>query len=244
MEKELFISNLDLAKTAFNNPQKVLMIGAHPDDIDINAGGLTAALIKNKSEVNWLICTDGGGGSWDSNIDKQSLIEIRKKEQLESANILGVSRVSFLDFNDGFISFKQEDLLTNLVKKIREIKPRIVITHDPWKQYDLHADHRAVGFMTSHAVILASNNTFFKDQLDQGTESHFTPIIGYFNPEKPNMWVDITAVNEQKEQAILAHASQFSDRLSFLDELRISSENLGKEIGVRQVEAFHIEINQ
>jgi len=243
MEKELFITKSDLAKTAFIDSQRVLMIGAHPDDIDINAGGLTMALIKNKSEVDWLICTDGGGGSWDSNIEKQSLIEIRKKEQLKSANILGVSRVSFLDFNDGFISFHQENLLTNLVKKIREIKPRIVITHDPWKQYDLHADHRTVGLTTSHAIILASNNTFFKDQLDKGMESHFTPIIGYFNPEKANMWVDITALNERKEQAILVHTSQFSDRLSFLDELRIISENLGKEINVRQAEAFHIEIN-
>lgn len=243
MGKELFITNFDSKNTAFNISQRVLMIGAHPDDIEINAGGLTAALVENKSEVNWLVCTDGSGGSWDSQIDKQSLIETRKKEQSKSANILGVSRVSFLDLNDGFISFQQENLLVGLVRKIREIKPRIIITHDPWKQYELHTDHRTVGFMTSHAAILASNNSFFKDQLEQGLESHFTPIIGYFNPEKANMWVDITVLSEKKEQAILAHASQFGNRLSFLDELKTNSENLGKEINVRQVEAFHIEIN-
>lgn len=243
MKKELFIAKNNLEETTFKNPQKVLMIGAHPDDIEINAGGLTAALVENQSEVNWLVCTDGSGGSWNSQIDKQSLIETRKREQSKSANILGVSRFSFLDLNDGFVSFQQEELLTDLVKKIREIRPRMIVTHDPWKQYELHADHRAVGFVVSHAAILASNNSFFRDQLEQGLESHFTSIIGYFNPEKPNMWVDITSLNEKKEQAIMAHSSQFGNRYSFLDELKIKSENLGKEINIRQVEAFHIEIN-
>jgi len=243
MEKQLFITKFDKENILIGVPKTVLMIGAHPDDIEINAGGLTAALIKNKSQVNWLICTDGGSGSWNHKIDRQSLIKIRKKEQIDAANILEVNRVSFLDFSDGYLFDRQNDLFNNLVNKIRELKPEMIVTHDPWKQYMSHADHRIVGEMVSHAMIMASNSTLLKDNLEQKQDSHFTKYIGYFCPEVTNAWIDLSSFSKKKEQAILAHCSQYGDRLSFIDKIRQETEIIGREINVKQAEAFHIGFN-
>lgn len=232
MNNEVFIAKFDIRKLKLDSPQTVLMVGAHPDDIEINTAGLNAVLKEFGSNINWLTCSDGGSGSWDSNIDRNHLIETRRNEQLRAADLLGISRVTFLDIPDGLLMFNQQQLLEAIVKEIRDIKPRLVVTHDPWKQYELHADHRAVGFMTSHAAIMASNSSFLP-----GKDPHFTKIIGYFNPESPNLWVNIEKHSNTKDQAILQHASQFGNRTTFVDMLRVSEINASIPQG--RVEVFH-----
>jgi LmbE family N-acetylglucosaminyl deacetylase len=94
--------------------ERYLFIGPHPDDIEVGAGATAAKLAAEGKEICFLICTDGRYGDEyaPKGITENGLAELRKKEALDSAKLLGVTDVRFLGLSDGGFYSEEELYLT------------------------------------------------------------------------------------------------------------------------------------
>jgi len=197
-------------------PKIVLGIAAHPDDLDVGAGGAIAHFAAQGAEVHYLILTDGGKGSNDPTMSSAGLTEMRHAEQQAALEVVGGKSISFLDYPDGELEITME-LKKQIVKAIRTIKPDVVITMDPTVIYSAangiinHPDHRAAGQATLDAVFpLARDRLTFPELYKEGYEPHKTPTILLVNFNEGNFAIDISSTFETKLAAINAHTSQFN----------------------------------
>jgi hypothetical protein len=110
--------------------RRALVVAAHPDDADFGAAGTATLWSQHGWDFYYLVCTNGSKGSDDAAITRDQLISMRRGEQRAAAKILGVREVHFLDFEDGELTPSRE-LLSEIVRAIRTIRPSAVFTHDP-----------------------------------------------------------------------------------------------------------------
>jgi len=124
---------------------------------------------------------------------------------------------------------------------IRTHRPDVIITHDPFRPYALHADHRAVGLATTDAVYpTARDPLYFPDHYRDGLEPHKTAEIWYFGSDNPDKIVDITETFDAKVDALKAHQSQVGDSDGIWDRVRERSAELGSAHGVELAEAYKV----
>ena len=230
-------------------PTVVLGVAAHPDDLDVGAGGALAHFAAQGAEVHYLILTDGGKGSDDHTMTSARLTALRHQEQQAALEIVGGASISFLDYQDGELEVTQ-DLKRDIVKKIRSVKPDVVITMDPTVVYSErlgminHPDHRAAGQATLDAVFpLARDRLTYPDLFEAGYEPHKTATVLMVNFNTSNFVVDISDTIETKIKALKAHASQFGTDQAF-PWVRAMAETEGKKAGYSFGESFvRIDIN-
>jgi LmbE family N-acetylglucosaminyl deacetylase len=173
---------------------------AHPDDGDFICGGTVARLAEEGKDVHYLVVTRGDAGGDPIR---------REQEQRRSAELLGVKIVTFLDgYADGEVE-PTISLRRDIAFVVRQWRPDVVFTFDPWKRYDVHPDHRTVGLSTQDALVNASARNF-PEQLVHGIVPHKVKQLYYFSTDKPNHWVDIGDVIEKKIAAMRCHESQMS----------------------------------
>lgn len=91
-----------------SSPTKVLVVSAHPDDVDFGAAGSVAVWTDQGIEVEYCIVTDGSAGSADPAVEVAVLREIRQHEQRKAAAEVGVSEVHFLGYPDGALQVSLE----------------------------------------------------------------------------------------------------------------------------------------
>src|ERR1700691_1019984 len=84
--------------------ERVLVVTAHPDDVDFGAAGSVAAWVKAGVEVAYCIVTDGDAGGSDRTISRQDMAKLRQAEQRAAAGEAGVSALTFLGYPDGKLS--------------------------------------------------------------------------------------------------------------------------------------------
>src|SRR5262245_1337663 len=147
-------------------PARVLAIGAHPDDIEFGCGATLAKWSAAGSEVWLFVLTDGSKGSWDRSADPAELANTRVNEQVAAARRLGAAKVLHAGFVDGEL-YNGRGERERVVGVIRRARPTVLLTHDPWKRYQLHPDHRAAGFLVLDSIVAARDPHFFpQDALD------------------------------------------------------------------------------
>ena len=224
-------------------PKIVLGVAAHPDDLDVGAGGTIAHFARLGAEIHYLILTDGGKGSDDLSMTSAQLVEIRHKEQQDALEIVGGTGIKFLDYPDGELEITLE-LKKQIVQSIRTVKPDVVITMDPTVIYSLehgiinHPDHRAAGQATLDAVFpLARDRLTFPELFAAGFNPHKTPTVLMVNFNEGNFSVDITDTFEAKLRALKAHVSQFGD-LDGSTWLEDMAREQGKKDGYELAESF------
>ena len=147
--------------------EKIMVVFAHPDDAEGNCGGTTAKWAREGKVIHYLVLTNGDKGSWDLSMTSEKLAQIREKEQEAAARVLGVSEVIFLRIPDGELEVSQP-LRREVARLIRLHQPSVILTHDPWKPYQVHPDHRAAGFLALDAAVAARDHLYYPDQLAQG----------------------------------------------------------------------------
>ena len=195
-------------------PKIVLCIAAHPDDLEFGASGSVAKWIHDGAEVHYLVCTDGSKGSDDPNLSSAELIALRRDEQRAAAKILGVSSVTFFDYEDG-VTEANNELKRDIARVIRRIKPDTAVFQDPTFIYSAsfgminHNDHRKVGEAAMDAVYpLARDHLSFPELIAEGFEPHKVKEVLMMSFEGANFFVDITDTFETKLKALAAHDSQ------------------------------------
>jgi LmbE family N-acetylglucosaminyl deacetylase len=215
-----------------------MVIVAHPDDAEFFCGGTVACWSAGGAEVTYLILTNGNKGSDDPEMTPEKLAEIRQREQQAAAAVLGVKNVIFFDEPDGELVSTLE-LRRRVVAEIRRYRPNVVIGPDPSRfffadSYINHADHRAAGQVTIDAVFPAARNRMYHPELlDEGLEPHTVVEVYLGGTEHPNRQVDITAVIEQKQNALRCHASQFQEPeevIEFVRERSKAVDEYGREV--------------
>ncbi|HEU5226370.1 MAG TPA: PIG-L deacetylase family protein [Ktedonobacteraceae bacterium] len=189
--------------------QHILFVLAHPDDADFICGGTVACLAEEGREIHYLLVTRGDNGTNDPAMTPTHLTTIREQEQRHAAELLGVQTVTFLE---GYLDGEVEATLAlrrDIALIVRQWRPDVVFTFDPWKRYDMHPDHRAVGICTQDALVNAGARNF-PEQFRNGITPHSVKHIYYFSTDQPNHWVDTSHVIEKKIAAMRCHESQMS----------------------------------
>jgi len=200
-----------------DQPKVALAIAAHPDDADFGCAGTAKLWSAQGWEFYFLVCTDGSKGTEDSSLTPDRLVPMRQQEQRSAAELLGVKDVLFLDgYVDGELTYSRQ-LLGDVVRHVRRLKPYAVFTHEPLQVivrdgFVNHSDHRTTGLVAVDAVYPAARDRLnFPEQLDQGLEPHRVKEIFIWGSDQPNFKVDVTDIVETKIQALLAHRSQFGE---------------------------------
>jgi LmbE family N-acetylglucosaminyl deacetylase len=159
--------------------QILLAILAHPDDESFGMGG-TLALYASRGVDVYLVCaTRGEVGEVAPEMLKgfSSIADLRESELRCAAGILGLKGVYFLDYRDSgmpgsldnthpkaLAAQPLDEVAANLECYIRELKPQIVLTFDPYGGYG-HPDHIAIQRATVLAFEQAANPAFAPDSL-------------------------------------------------------------------------------
>lgn len=185
-------------------PGRALAIGAHPDDIEFGCGGTLARWAAAGCHVTMVVVTDGSKGSWDPNVDPEELAARRTSEQAEAAAALGAAEVVQLEYVDGELEYSME-LRRRVCEQIRLAKPDVLLSHDPWKRYQIHPDHRATGLGAVDGMVAARDPLFFPDM---DVAPHRPAAMLLWAADEPDHWEPIDESFATKLAALLCHSSQ------------------------------------
>jgi LmbE family N-acetylglucosaminyl deacetylase len=217
-----------------------MVVVAHPDDAEFSSAGTISKLTAEGKKVIIIQVTSGDKGTADPSIHPEELAKIREEEQLEASRRQGVGETVFLRCADGEL-VADLVLREKIVRMIRTYRPDVIITHDPFRPYALHPDHRAVGTATIDAVYpTARDPHYFPEHLRAGLESHKTAEVWFFGAEHPDLFIDITATFDAKIDALRAHASQVGDGNEMAERVRERCRELAESQGFEFAESFKV----
>jgi LmbE family N-acetylglucosaminyl deacetylase len=245
-------TNAVSAQSPFNpdhhRVERVLCFAAHPDDIDFGAAGTVAAWTAAGVDVTYCIMTDGDAGGFDP-AQREAIVAMRAEEQRRAASLVGVSDIRYLHGRDGYLEASHE-VMRGVVKLIREIRPDVVLSMHPERNWNRiqksHPDHLAVGEAVTRAVYPALENPFAYPELAaDGLQAYKLPWLWLFAgpEERENHFVDVTENVEEKLAAVHVHVSQHPD-VEIMDRtVRGLMLQNGQRAGLpegRSAEAFHV----
>lgn len=204
---------------------RILVIAAHPDDVDFGAAGTIAGWTDAGIEVSYCIVTSGDAGGSDPSVSRADMVGIRQAEQTAAAKQVGVHDLHFLGYPDGQVE-ATIGLRRDLARVIRLLRPDRVVCPSPERNYARmgvsHPDHRAVGSAALDAVYPDSRNPFAFPELlaDEKLEPWTVQEVWISGTSTPNHYVDITDTFARKIAALRSHVSQISDPEALAERLR------------------------
>jgi LmbE family N-acetylglucosaminyl deacetylase len=220
---------------------RYMVIVAHPDDMEFSAGGTVAKLAKAGKHVTLVQVTSGNKGTDRRDITSDELAAMREAELKESCDRLGVAHIEFFRVGDGEV-MPDLELKERIVRQLRIHRPDVVITHDPFRPYALHSDHRGVGQSTVDAVYPTARDPlhYHHHLTEEGLEPHKTAELWLANPESPDLYIDITETVDDKIYALKAHKSQVGDGEHLEERIKQRSGDHGAVAGMKFAEAFKV----
>ena len=218
----------------------ILAIFAHPDDLELSVGGTMLKLKGLGYRTGALDVTRGEMGT-------RGTVDGRAVEAENAAKILKLDGRNNLGLPDGHV-FVTDDARVALVRSLRRLKPRVILTH---QENDSHADHDHIATLVRESSRLAAMRNY---DAETGDEKIPPPIIAhnvFSRRVVPSFIVDISDFLEAKMDALRAHRSQFYDPSSnepetmltgktYLDEIANRSRYYGSLIGAAAGEPFYV----
>jgi LmbE family N-acetylglucosaminyl deacetylase len=192
---------------------RILVVTAHPDDVDFGAAGTVAQWTRQGIEVAYGIVTNGDAGGFDPAIAREEIPAIRQAEQRAAGEAVGVTDIRFLGYRDGELSVSHE-LRRDISRLIRQVRPQRLVIQSPDRNWNRipasHPDHLAAGEAAICAVYPDARNPFAHPSLllDEGLEAWSVPEVWLMGSPHPDHYVDVTDTFPAKMAAISAHASQ------------------------------------
>lgn len=190
---------------------RVLVIGAHPDDCDIKAGGVAALYSQKGHIVKFVSATNGDAGHHE--MGGGTLAKRRNAEAQAAADIIGID-YELLDNHDGELMPTLENRY-KIIRTIREFRADLIMTHRP---NDYHPDHRYTSMLVQDAAYMVTvpNICALTPHLEKN------PVIVYLSdnfrkpyPFTPDVVVGIDTVIDKKIDMLHCHISQFYEWLPY-----------------------------
>lgn len=182
-----------------NTGVDLLAFGAHPDDVEIGAGGIIAKHAQAGFSVAICHLTE-------AELSSNGTVETRREEAKKAAEILGVQTSISLGLPDRGLKETDEQII-QITQVIRRLKPKVVLA--PYYK-DRHPDHVAASQMVKDAVFDAA---ILKRRTPGDEEVHRVSHFYYYfinNIDEADLIVDISDVYEQKMKALQAYQTQFN----------------------------------
>ncbi|MBA3397761.1 MAG: PIG-L family deacetylase [Deltaproteobacteria bacterium] len=199
----------------FEDSGRVLAFGAHPDDIEVGAGGLLARLVEEGATVTMAV------------VSVPNNMEVRKREAEQGAATLGAKlRFVFDEKPNRVEDIPMHELVRRFDQLVADVQPDLVVTHC---QNDLHWDHGLV----HRATISALRRTTCDLLAFISSPEMNAHVRGY-----GNCFADVTKTIETKVRAISAHQSQLSHL--DLDSTRDLARAMGRISGHAYAETFEV----
>jgi LmbE family N-acetylglucosaminyl deacetylase len=197
--------DLWLAKT-------ILAIQPHYDDNDLGAGGTLAALSRQGARLIYLTVTDDQAGVLDASLSSEETQTALRREQAQAEKHIGVAEQRWLGYPDaGPIDYYA--LREDLIAAVRELRPDVIFTVDPWLPYEFHRDHVLTGLAASEAAgLYAFRRLKLRGTMDVTYTAHPLMAMVYYFTHTPNTFFDVTATMKAKQQAVRCYTLQFEER--------------------------------
>lgn len=129
----------------------VLIVSAHPDDMEIGMGGTVAQLAESQAVITSVVITNGSRASNPFAWTEQRMAEVRREEALQAARVLGVHEVVFCDQPDVAEEIDTQVVKRKLVELLVRLQPAEVYTLD--EEVDRHPAHRLAGKVARESVL-------------------------------------------------------------------------------------------
>lgn len=189
---------------------RVMVIGAHPDDPDVNMAGTIAKFTDAGATVKMVSATSGNKGH--RTMPPDELAARRFGEAQASAKLLGAADYVIMGANDCELEPTLE-WRRKITRLVREFAPHLVFTHRP---YDYHADHRAVGTLVMDATYFIGVPYWCPET----PVPDVLPAVFFMRdrfsvprPLRPDVVVDVTDMQDRAADALCCHESQFFEWL-------------------------------
>jgi LmbE family N-acetylglucosaminyl deacetylase len=225
--------------------ERGLAIVAHPDDLEYGASSAIAKWTKAGKEVVYVLATRGEAGidAWPP----ERVAPIREAEERESARLVGVETVEFLDHHDGVVEYGLP-LRRDLARAIRRYRPEVIVTSNfdiSWPGGGLNqADHRAVGLAVCDAARDAGNRWIFRELIEEGLEPWGgTRYVFVHEAAGSDHACDVGDALEQGIASLKAHHAYFDNLGAEFDPesfLRKRAVEVGAQLGCQHGVAFEV----
>lgn len=205
----------------------VLAMGAHPDDMELEAGGTLAKFAKKGYDVYLLILTSGGYTDING---KTYVDEELRNEAREATKILGIKDVMFLSYPTKDLPANGEAIskVDSIVDKLR---PDVFISHHP---FDSHQDHKAA----ADIMFAVSRQGRVKNVFSASTLPYRPNVFAF----RPQFYVDITETLETKLNAIRAYKTQYTKFGGevLIEHVKGMAKTYGWAMGYEYAECFEV----
>jgi LmbE family N-acetylglucosaminyl deacetylase len=207
--------------------KKILAMGAHPDDMELEAGGTLAKFAKKGYEVYLLILTVGGYTDMKGKTYSNNQL---RNEAKAASRILGIKDVIFLE-NPTMDLKADGSTITKIDYIVDELKPDVFISHHP---FDSHQDHKA----SADIMFAVSRQGRVKNVLS-GSTLPYRPNVFAFRPQ---FFVDITETIDTKLAAIRAYETQYQKfgGETLIENVKSMARNYGWAMGYEYAECFEV----
>jgi LmbE family N-acetylglucosaminyl deacetylase len=206
----------DLQPIDFAGIERVLVVTAHPDDVDFGFAGMVATMTDAGIDVTYCIVTDGDAGGSETGIPRTEMAPKRREEQTAAAAVVGVHELHFLGYPDGRVEATL-DLRRDISRVIRQVRPHRVVMQSPElnldRIYGSHPDHLAAATAALAAVYPDARNRWAHPELEEEGHEPWSVPQAWLGAGSPDLthYVDITDAVERKIEALLCHKSQLPD---------------------------------
>jgi LmbE family N-acetylglucosaminyl deacetylase len=219
--------------------RRLIVVAAHPDDLETACGGTIGLLIRAGVEVTLVLGTDGDIGTHNPAMTRETLASTRRQETLAAARALGLNDVVFLGRHDGEL-VPDLALRAEIAHAYRRYQPDTLFTFDPYWPGQAHPDHSAAGRAAIDAYMPSKMELYHPEQLVDGVKVADIKRVFFFggSTREGEIVIDIAPAWELKSAATKRHTSQFGQGEEALKWLAEWNGEIGRCCGLQFAESF------
>src|SRR5688572_11902306 len=225
------VSAQPAAPPADDGKLRIICFGAHPDDCELQAGGVGALWAAQGHHVKFVSVTNGDIGHWR---EAGGPLALRRKKEVEDASKILGTTVEVLDNHDGELMPTLENR-QKLIRLIRQWKADLVLSPRAW---DYHPDHRNTSLLVQDAAYMVTVPFICPDVphlKDNPVFMYYTDRFQKPYPSQADVVVDIGSVIEKKLDALAVMESQFLEGGANGNESFVPKSPEGRKARVAQV---------
>ena len=224
---------------AFDEVERLIVVAAHPDDLETICGGTVALLAQRGVKIFSVNCTLGDIGTQDVATTRPAVATTRLNEAEAAAEVLGIEQVFSLGHHDGELVADLE-LRAQIARLYRVTQVDTLWAFDPFWAGQIHPDHRAAGQAALDAYMPSKMPLYRPEQLREPDANlgRLKRVFLFSTSREPDVFVDVSTVYDTKLAACCAHKSQFPHGEESLAWLKDMDQERGRVLNVAYAESF------